>query len=366
MTVPSLTVRSVTAVGVEVPMKHVLGTSATAIRAAPLLLINVETEEGITGRAYLFCYISAAAPAIAKILEEVQHVTKGDAVVPHRLWAKLARRFTLLGVQGITRMAMSGFDVACWDALAVAVQLPLASLLGSAPRQIPAYNSNGLGLMPPEKLQDEAEELLDCGFRALKLRLGYATLREDIAAVRAVRARIPDDIAVMVDFNQCLRLSEAMQRGRALDDEGVYWLEEMIRHDDYRGSARLAQTFTTPVQIGENFSLPIGMNEALVDESCDYVMPDLERIGGVTGWLQASALAHIRDVPMSSHLYPEVSAHLLAATPTCHWLEYVDWADSIVVEPLRIIDGNAVTSDRPGNGLVWDDAAVNRYRMSGF
>jgi mandelate racemase len=347
-------------------MKHVLGTSATAVRAAPLLLIDLDTEEGVTGRAYLFCYMAAAAPAIASIVGEVERVVKGERVLPRELWSKLARRFTLLGVQGIARMAMSGFDVACWDALSIAAGLPLASFLGSSPRPLRAYNSNGLGLMPPGALQDEAEALLAGGFGALKLRLGYPTLAEDVAAVRAVRASIPDHVALMVDFNQGLRFDEAMRRGRALDGEGIYWTEEMIRHDDYAGSARLAQALVTPVQIGENFSLPMAMNEAIDKDASDYVMPDLERIGGVTGWLQASALADLHDLPMSSHLYPEVSAHLLAATPTFHWLEYVDWADTILREPLRLVDGNAIAADRPGNGLAWDAAAVERYRMPGF
>jgi len=92
-------------------------------------------------------------------------------------------------------------------------------------------------------------------------------------------------------------------------------------------------------------------------------MPDLERIGGVTGWRGAAALAAARAVPMSSHLFPEISAHLLAVTPTAHWLEYVDWADAIVEEPLAIVDGHAVIPARPGNGLAWNKEAVARYRM---
>ncbi len=361
-----LHIRSIKGIGVEVPMNYVLGTSATAVRAAPLLLIDVETEEGISGRAYLFCYVASAAPAIAKILQEVQIVVKGDAIVPQDLWAKLAKRFTLIGVQGIVRMAIAGFDIACWDALAIAADMPLASFLGGSPRSLLAYNSNGLGLMPVERLQDEAEELLDGGFRALKLRLGYETLQADVAAVRAVRARVPDDVAIMVDYNQCLQLSEALRRGRALDGEGVYWLEEMIRHDDYGGSARLSREFSTPIQLGENFALPAAMNQVLAERACEFVMPDLERIGGVSGWRQAAALASVYQAPMSSHLFPEVSAHLLAATPTCHWLEYVDWMDAIVVEPTRVCNGRYAVSTRPGNGLAWDADAVRRYKMSDF
>jgi mandelate racemase len=360
---PTLTVRAIRCVAVEVPMKHVLGTSRMAIRAAPLVLIDLETEEGVTGRAYLFCYVAAAASAIASLLAEVERVVKGERVAPVDLWSKLSKRFTLIGVQGIVRMAMAGFDVACWDALAIAAHQPLVSLLGGAPRAIRAYNSNGLGLMALDKLAKEADELLEGGFKGLKLRLGYPTLGEDIAAVRAVRARLAKGIEIMVDYNQALSLTEALERGRALDDEGVYWIEEPVRHDDYAANATLARELRTPIQIGENFSQPQAMQVALEARACDFAMPDLERIGGVTGWMRAAALAHAHGIEMSSHLFPEVSAHLLAVTPTAHWLEYVDWAAPVLAEPIVISDGMASVPERPGNGLAWDAQAVEKYRM---
>jgi mandelate racemase len=344
-------------------MRHVLGTSAATVRAAPLLLVDVDTEEGVTGRAYLFCYLRASAPGILAILAEIERLLKGAALEPGAFAARLAKRFTLVGVQGIVRMAMSGFDVACWDALAIAANQPLATLLGGSPRPVRAYNSNGLGLMGPEALARETEELLEGGFRALKLRLGYETLAEDLRAVKAVRARLPEGIELMVDYNQALTVAEALARGRALDAEGVYWIEEPIRHDDYRGCARLAAELATPIQIGENFSHPTAMQEALAAGACDYAMPDLERIGGVSGWLRAAGLASAHGVEMSTHLFPEVSAHLMAVTPTAHWLEYVDWAGSILAEPLRVVDGMAMPSTRPGNGLEWDAQAVARYRI---
>lgn len=359
----TLTIRSLSAVAVEVPMSFPLGTSAATLRTAPLLLIDLETEEGITGHAYLFCYVRAAAAAISTLLEEVQRTVKGDVVAPVDLWAKLSRRFTLIGAQGIVRMAMSGLDVACWDALAKAAGKPLATMLGARPGAVPAYNSNGLGLMAPEAVADEAEKLLEGGFRAMKLRLGYPTLQGDLAAVRAVRKRVPDGVAVMVDYNQALSVAEALHRGRALDGEGVYWIEEPIRHDDYRGCAKITRELATPVQIGENFSQPYAMEDALLANASDWVMPDLERIGGVTGWMRAASLAAAHGIEMSSHLFPEVSAHLLAATPTRHWLEYVDWANAILAEPMQIENGNAIIPDRPGTGLAWDADAVERYRM---
>ena len=363
MDTPRLTLRDIRAIGVEVPMTYALGTSAATVRAAPLLLIDIETEEGITGRSYLFCYLPAAAPAIASLLGEVLRAVKGERIAPLELWTKLHKRFTLIGVQGIVRMAMSGFDIACWDALATAARVPLASYLGATARSVPAYNSCGLGLMAPDALADEAGKLLAGGFRAMKLRLGYPTLEADLAAVRAVRRRLPDDVALMVDFNQALTVEEALRRGRVLDGEGIYWIEEPIRHDDYAGCAALARELATPIQIGENFSETRAMAEALAAGACDYVMPDLERIGGVTGWQRAAALAAERGIRMSSHIFPETSVHLLAATPTRHWLEYVDWANAILAEPLALVDGNALVPDRPGNGLAWDERAVRRYRM---
>jgi mandelate racemase len=291
-------------------------------------------------------------------------VVDGERLAPAELWRKLSERFALIGVQGTVRMAMAGFDVAAWDALAIAAGWPLASLLGSTPKRVPAYNSCGLGLMSPDRLAQEAEKLLADGFRAVKLRLGYPTLKEDLVALHAVKKRLGNEIALMVDYNQALTLAQALERGRALDQEGIYWLEEPIRHDDYAGYATLVRELKTPIQIGENFSESVAMAAALAAGAADYVMPDLERIGGVTGWLRAAALAATHRIEMSSHLYPEVSAHLLAATPTCHFLEYMDWADKILAEPLKIVDGFALAPQRPGNGLAWDMAAVEKYRIA--
>ncbi len=368
MTPPGLTIRAIRGTAISVPMTYVLGTSAQVVRDAPLLLVDLETEEGITGHAYQFCYTPKAAGAIQIFLDDALTAIKGLRVEPAAIWGALSKRYRLIGVQGVVRMAMAMIDVACWDIVAKAAGVPLAIYLGAVLRHIPTYNSCGLGLMAPQAVADEAEKLLAggagaSGFRAVKLRLGYATLEEDLAATRAVRNRVADSVMIMTDFNQALSADEALRRGRALDDEGVYWIEEPVRHDDYAASAALAAEIATPVQIGENFSQVYDLEKALAANASDFVMPDLERIGGVTGWLRAADVARGAGVEISSHLYPEVSAHLLAATPTAHWLEYVDWANAFLVEPLRIEDGYAMASSRPGNGLEWDAALVKRYRM---
>jgi mandelate racemase len=302
-------------------------------------------------------------PAVAGILNAALETVEGDAVAPVEIDAKLSLRFALIGKQGIVRMAAAAIDMAAWDALAQAQGSPLAELLGAHPKPIPAYNSCGLGLMPVDQLAKEAEALLSHGFGAMKLRLGYASLAEDLAAVRTVKKAIPRETVLLVDYNQALDVAEAQARGRALDEEGIGWLEEPIPHDDYAGAALLARELQVPIQIGENFSGPKQMQDALNAGACDYVMPDAERIGGVTGWQRAAALAATRRIRMSSHLYPEVSAHLLAATPTAHYLEYVDWADKILQEPVKIKDGQAVVPDTPGTGIGWNDRAVEAYRV---
>jgi mandelate racemase len=381
----TLTIRAVRTVAVHVPMKRPLGTSARRMDTAPLVLIDVDTEEAVSGRAYVFCYLPAATAAVEAILSEVAARVTGDRVAPVDLKPKLARHFRLLGVHGLVTMALAGFDAACWDALAVAAGVPLIEFLGGSIRPVRAYNSNGLSLLEPgsgirdpgsgirdrgagvrgawSRLADEAEELLeDGGFSAVKLRLGYAAVADDVAALRAVRKRVPDGTVVMADYNQALTVAEALQRGRALDQEGLAWIEEPIRHDDYAGNATLARELTTPIQIGENFDGPCAMADAIAAHACDYAMPDFARIGGVGGWLEAAALAQAAGIEMSSHLYPEFSAHLLAATPTCHWLEYVDWASPVLEQPIEIRDGQAIIPNRPGAGITWNEDAVNRYR----
>lgn len=285
----ALTLQSVETRAVRVPLNFALGTSAATIRAVPLLLVDLITRQGVAGRSYIFCYTPAGARSIAGHIAEMVEMAAGVPTTPFDLNRVLCRRLDLLGVTGPVRMALSALDIALWDALAISVGKPLASLLGATPRPIPAYDSRGLGLMPPEQLGDEAEALLTSGLKALKLRLGYPTVAEDAAALQEVRLRLPDDISIMVDYNQALTPTEAVIRGRALQNEGIAWLEEPIRHDDYRGNAAISRALDVPVQIGENFNGPEAMIAALAEDACDYVMPDVARIGGVTGWMRAAS-----------------------------------------------------------------------------
>ena len=359
-----LRIRSISVRPVAVPMRRPLATSIGRISVAPLLLIDLRTSAGSTGRAYLWSLHQRHLAPIAKLIEAMADLVKGDALAPFDIERKLCASYQLLGVHNIVRFAMSGIDMAAWDALGQALGQPLARLLGASPRPIPAYNSKGLGIMPLKPLVKEAIELVGEGFSAIKLRLGRPEAKSDLDAIRAVKKAVGSKVVLMVDFNQALTVAEALQRGRMIDDEGgVAWIEEPVRADDFAGCARVAREVATPIKIGENFMGPEQMAQALAAGACDYVMPDAQRIGGVTGWMRAAALAQAAGMEMSSHLFIEASCHLLAATPTCHWLEYVDWADPIVEEGLRIRNGFVWVPERPGLGMRWNERAVKRYAL---
>jgi mandelate racemase len=357
-----LTIRALTVRAVAAPMKLPLQTASGAVASAILVLIDLETSAGITGRAYLQSYTMASLKPIVALTETMGEMIAGDAVAPFEIEKKLRAKFKLLGVHNMVLFAMAGIDMAAWDALAQSMNLPLVTLLGGTPRPVRAYNSKGLGIMPVKALAKEADSLVREGFSAIKLRLGRPDPADDIAAVRMVKKAIGPDVTLMCDFNQALTVNDAIRRGRMLDDEGgLHWIEEPTRADDFAGNARIAAALVTPVQIGENFMGPEQMAQALKCGACDYAMPDAQRIGGVTGWMRAAALAQGEGMEMSSHLFPEISAHLLAVTPTCHWLEYVDWAAPVLEAPLVVKDSHVAIPDVPGTGIAWDEKAVKKY-----
>ncbi len=358
-----LTIRALRTHAIVVPMRRPLGTSSTRMSEAPFALVAIETDQGVTGRAYAYCYHPAAAPLVRRVIDVAAQQLQGEPVEPAAISRKLHAQFKLVGVHGIIAMAIAAIDVACWDAFAVAADVPLATLLDATRDSVPAYNSNGLSIGPVDALADEALALLEPGFDAVKIRLGRSDASEDVAAVNAVRAAVGDRTALMADYNQALTVDEAIARGSVLRDAGLAWLEEPVACDDLRGSAEVAAAIEPAVQIGENLYGPDAVATAIALRASDYLMFDLMRIGGVSGWLAASRIAADAGLRVSSHLYPEVSAHLLAATPTAHWLEYVDWAEAFLEEPLSIDAGAATISTRAGVGLAWDDAAVARYAI---
>jgi mandelate racemase len=362
MQLAPLTFKSIRARPVVLKLKRPVVARIATIADWPLILIDLFTEEGIVGRSYLEPYTIKTMRYLVPALQDFGEMLKGRRVAPAELYEAARKSLHFVGYEGQSMIAVSGLDMAAWDALAKARGVPLCVLLGGSVGPVKAYNSNGLWLQPPEKLAAEAIALRDeGGFAGLKLRLGRAKASDDLAAIDAIRKAVGDDMELMADFNQGLTFDEALRRCHMIDDAGLAWIEEPIVYDNFDGYARLAADIATPIQIGENFYGPRDMHAALRAKACDLVMPDFMRIGGVTGWLRAAAIAGAAGIPMSTHLYPEVGAHVMRVTETAHWLEWQDWADPILQRPYEVRGGLLHIPDIPGVGLEWNEDAVSRH-----
>ncbi|WP_436534463.1 enolase C-terminal domain-like protein [Actinoplanes sp. HUAS TT8] len=353
-----LTIQSVSTRAVNLALDRPVETASGIMATTPLVLIDVRTREGVVGRSYVRCYTPLALGPLASLIGNVGEALQGSTAAPLVVHDKVRRMFRLAGPQGLAGMAAAGIDMALWDARAVAAGLPLVTLLGGEPGLVDAYAS--LRVMDDRAAAAEAEELLALGFTAFKVKVGGGSLERDLRVIRALRAVIGPDARLMVDYNQSLTVAEAIERARALDREGLYWIEEPTVAEDFAGHARIAEAAVTPIQLGENWWGPRDLASSLAAGASDHVMLDVMKIGGVTGWLRAAALAEAASRPVSSHTFPEFSAHLLAVTPGAAYLEYLDHARPVLAEPVRIEGGRVVVPDRPGSGLAWDLTGLDR------
>ena len=328
------------------------------LRTAALVLVDVRDADGVEGHAYLRTYTPVALRALAVLLDDLGPLVRGLPADPAAVRARLRAEFKLLGERGLVGAAIAGIDMALWDVAAQRAGQPLAALLGADRTTVPAYAS--LHAMRPDAAAAEAEKALAAGFGAIKVKVGRGDLGADLEVVRALRAVAGDGVPIMVDYNQSLSVDEAIARAQALDAEGVAWIEEPTRADDFVGHARIAAATDLPVQLGENWQGPADLERSVAARACDLAMPDAMKIGGVTGWREAAAIAADAGLPVSSHTFVEYSVHLLAASPSAHWLEHLDHAAPILLQPLEVVAGEARVSQRPGAGIEWDEAALRR------
>jgi mandelate racemase len=343
---------------VRVPLAEPHNTASGTVAESPLVLTDVACDDGVVGHSVVFTYTPAALKATADLVTNLGGWFIGETAAPLEIEGRLARRLRLLGQQGLTGIATAAIDMALWDAQARRHDVPLASLLGATPRPLPAYGA--VGYDGVEGSARTAEQWAKRGFTGVKAKIGYPTAAQDLEVVRAMRTAVGPAVAILVDYNQSLTPTEAIERLRVLDGEGLVWVEEPTLAHDYAGHARVAQAAATPIQCGENWWGVLDLQHALDAGASDYVMPDVMKIGGVTGWMRAVALASARNVRVSSHLWPEISAQLLCATPTAHWLEYADWWNPVLAAPLVIEKGMALTASAPGSGITWNESALEK------
>jgi len=347
---------NVRALCVPLPIPH--RTSNGIITESPLVLTDLLTESGVVGHSVLFTYTKAALKPTADLVQNIGELLAGEILAPVMIQQKLAARFRLLGTEGLIGMALSAIDMASWDALARCHSLPLTRLLGGVDRPLLAYA--GLGFDGPIDSAKQAEALFKKGFRAVKAKVGYPSLKDDLAVIRALRSALGNDAEIMVDYNQSLTPAEAINRLRVLDDERLTWIEEPTSAHDHEGHALIAREIKTPIQCGENWWGPEEVGIAVAAKASDYVMFDVMKIGGVTGWLQAAAIAQAHNLVVANHLWPELSIRLLCLSPTARWMEYIDWWNPILREPLELSNGFTRTNGNAGSGIDWDERAVGR------
>jgi mandelate racemase len=358
MSVATPAIRSVRARAVVAPISRPVKNAFGVIEAAPLVLIDVETDQAITGHSYIFAYTRLTLKPLVHLIEEIGRDLVGEPVAPFDLMAAMDAKFRLLGWQGLVGMAVSGLDMACWDVLGQAAGKPVAELLGGSVRPIRAYDS--YGVVDPVADENALKRSLEQGFRGIKIKGGHGDAADDERMVKGVRKLLGPDIALMIDFNQSLDPAQAISRIARLALYDLHWVEEPVPQEDLQGLADVRRESSIPIQAGENWWFPRGFAEAIAAGASDFIMPDLMKVGGLTGWMRVAGQAEAASIPMSSHLFAEASAHMLAVTPTAHWLEVLDLGRAILAEPIRIVDG-AVTARGPGLGLVWNEAAVAKY-----
>ena len=349
-----------------VPLRRPLTVSFGTFKDAPMLAVELETKGGIPGRVLGFAFHRLGLTLLPVVLDHLAATVKGRTITPPMIGAihdACQKSLMLLGHEGVTQMALSFFDMAIHDAMARAAGVPLYKLLGAEKANLASYNSCGGSLVPAEAAAREAKDLAAelGGFAHIKIRLGRGQIGDDVAAVRAVREALGPGKLISVDFNQALPAPTAFDVCRTFDTAALAWIEDPVAYDDYETQARLTAKITTPIQIGETWWHWRVAQRAIAAHACDYIMPDLLRIGGVTGWMRVARIAALAGIPMSSHLSPEFSAHVLAATPTRHWLEFMDWGQELIESPVIPAKGIAMPTDKPGAGMDFREAVLARH-----
>jgi L-alanine-DL-glutamate epimerase-like enolase superfamily enzyme len=274
------------------------------------------------------------------------------------------REINFLGHKGVTIFGLAAIDWACWDIRGRAQGMSVGRMLGRARDRVPAYASGGLwASMSIDELQAEAKGFVAEGFKAVKMRIGLPEIAVDLERVAAVREAIGASIGLMVDANQGLTVNHAIRLGRGLEKYNLVWFEEPVQAYDLAGSARVAAALDTPIASGETEYARYGFQDMLERGSADILMPDLERVGGVSEWLKVANMAAALDIPVSPHIFTEHSLQLCAVAANVHYTEHMPWFTELFQERMEMVDGDIIIPDRPGMGFSFNPDAVARFAV---
>ena len=358
-------ITGVRCVQVEIPLERPLRTAIHDVGSVGCVLATIDTDEGVSGEAYSFTMNAARLDVIQGMIESLAyHLIGRDPHDVEALWDAMWRDINFFGHKGITLFAISTIDTACWDIVGKAAGRPLHKLFGAARDAVDVYASGGLWLsLTVDELVAEARGFLEAGFRAMKIRVGKPHMDEDVERVAAVREAIGPDTVLMADANQGFTASHAIRLGRRLEQFGLYWFEEPVPAWDLEGHAAVAAALDTPVASGETEYTRYGMRDMIAARAADILMPDLQRIGGLTEFRRAAALAAAHDVPVSPHIFSEQSLSIAGSAPNCVYLEHMPWFEPLYRERMQLVEGRIAMPEGNGIGFTFDPDAVDRLRI---
>ena len=341
---------------VTVALDEPIGSALGQIRDFGCILVTLRTDAGITGENLVFTLNNRRTRVLKSMVDELADLVIGrDAGHIAGFWARAWTDINFLGHKGVPVVGISAIDGALWDALGKSLCTPIYRLIGGARDRVPVYHSGGLWLsLSIPELIEQAQRFVGEGFTAMKMRLGSADPRDDVARVKAVREAIGPDIRLMADANQGQSEASAIRLGRMLEEYDLTWFEEPLPAWDLDGLARVAAALDTPVASGETEYTRYGFRRMLELRSADILMPDLQRVGGVSEFVRVGHMAESFDVPVSSHLFPETSLQVLCGLANANFLEYMPWFSPLYSEELVFDDGQAVVPERPGWGFTFN------------
>ena len=342
---------------VNLPFEAPIKTAVHDMRSVGCCLLSLKTDEGLVGQGYLFTLNSVRLKAFDEMVRGFEHVLIGrDPHYVSAIWEDIWKEINPTGHKGVTISALSTIDTACWDLIGKAADKPLHHLFGACRDSIPTYASGGLWLSQTiDSLQSEAQAFLDLGFKAMKLRLGSGNRSSDIARVKAVRDVIGPDVGLMVDINQGLIPKAAIRLGRELEDFNLIWIEEPVAAYDLEGHAKVTAALDTPIASGETEYTRFGIQAMIEKKACDILMPDLQRVGGLTEMRRVAALADAHNMKISTHIFTEQSLSIAGSSPNCMSVEHMPWFSPLFNEEMVIENGNIQIPDRPGTGFTFRD-----------
>ncbi len=337
-------------------------------RTRPVVILRLRTDNGIEGIGLTF-YGGAMTGSLRVAVDELAALTIGeDPLMIEKIVRKLrAAAGDNCGPGGIFDLALAAIDIALWDIKGKFLTQPLYKLLGGYRDKVPTYASGSLRRgLTDNQAQRAAQILVQKGFTEMKTQMalpGNPTPAEECRRVRVVREAIGPDIKLMCDINQRWRPEQAIDIGSRIEDVGLFWLEDVTTANDYQGLARVTAALKTPIAGGEYLYGIAPFRQMMEAHSVDIIMVDIIRAGGVTQWMKIAGMAEAFNLPIVSHVMPEILVHLVAAAPNGLTVEYMPWMLALYEETPAIENGMLILSDKPGLGLKFDEEAVKSFTV---